>query len=183
MSADAWVIATVEHLQTQLADIIPGGASKTKFYINWQPDGHPPASMGEFYISVDEDGSEQKEHDKLHEIYRMKVWITKRTGQYPPDRALEAYKLASRGLRDLERRIVVAIHNNHTLRAAVNTELGVPDASVGDSCVNPMWFPGRGKTTKAGADWIGGNNDNDNFLVRVLPFAGGRRIQAMDVAG
>lgn len=183
MSVDAWVIATVEHLQTQLVDVVPGGASKAVHFIGWQPDGHPPANMGAFYISVDEDGSQSMEHDKLHEVYAIKVWITKRISHVAPDRKFEAYKETSRGLRDLERRVILAIHNNHTLRAAVNTELGVPHVDVGDACINPMWFKGRPKTQPAGGEWNLTGNDKDAFLVRLLPFAGGRRIQSLDVAG
>lgn len=186
MSVDAWVIATVDHLRTQLVagSHVPGGAGKAKFYIDIQPGGHPPAICGEYYIAVDEAGTTNKLVDSgLSEIYRMDIWISKRTGQFAADRYGDMYRNNARSLRLLERAVIVAIHNNHTLRVAVNTELSAPDADEGDVCLNPMWFVSRDPTRFAGPDWAGSQKDQDTFLVRQLHFAGGRRNQAMDIAG
>lgn len=184
MSVDAWVIATRTHLRTELVSggHIPGGAVKAKHYVDIQPGGHPPAAMGEFYIAVDEVGTQQLDHDKLHEVYRLDVTISKRTGQYAPDKYGDMYAKNARTIRQLERAVIVAIHNNHVLRIAVNAELGAPSEVTGDACINPMWHTGTDKTRPEGPAWCGGNPDSvDAFLVRVVHFGGGRRIQDIDV--
>lgn len=182
MSVDAWVIATVDHLRTELATAghIPGGATKAKHYIDIQPMGHPPAKMGDFYISIDEAGSQNKLVDTgLNEVFSMAVFVTVRTGKYAPDRYGDLYRNNARTLRKLTRAAAVAIHGNHALRALANTELD----GVGDSFIQPMWLTFIVPTRPAGPDWIGSDQDGDGSLVRELRFTGGRRIQAMDVAG
>lgn len=163
----------------------PGGATKNKSYVDVQPDGHPPHSMAEWYVALDEIGVNTPglEQEYLEEVYTIGAWITKRTGRNAPDRYLEVLKQDNYGLLAIERQVIVLLHNQQDVRAAANTLGGLPDnTGPGDSILQPLWYLGRGKLSFRGSDWLGADGD-ESFVVRQLRFGGGKRIQAIDVMG
>lgn len=182
MSIEYLLEAARNQLRSNLT--LPGGASKAANYIDIQPDGHPPASMGEWYVSLDEIGVNTPgiEQEYLQEVFSIAIWITKRTGKHAPDRRYSLYSEAVNGLRAIERQCIKFLHNVHAVRIAANTLGSLPGASTGDSFIQPLWYAGRGKTIYAGPEWVGkGEGDSDTFAVRQLRFVGGLRIQAPDV--
>lgn len=148
---------------------------------NLQPGGRPPARMGEFYVSLDEGRVQGSDRTHLKEIYTINIWITKRTGKYPPDKYAEVYLANAVGLDAIERKIIAALHGVQAVRVAANTLGSLPGAGTGDIFQQPLWYTGRGATAPAGAEWNGGEGENNTFLVRLLQFTGGLRVQALDV--
>lgn len=175
MSMEALLIATVRHLREELR--------YTTQQCDIQPDGRPPATMGEFYVAIDEAGVQSNEKTHLRETFSITVTITRRTAPTPRDRRGSLYADRSRALAAIERPVIVAVHNNQTLRALANAELGAPQENLGDQILQPLWYAGRSRTRYESAEWCGaGGNDNDAFMVRTLNFQGGLRVQAMDIA-
>jgi hypothetical protein len=146
-----------------------------------QPDGHPPARMGEFYISLDEGGIQSADKGFLKEVFSIDVFITKRTGVYPKDQYRRIYLDNATGLASLERKIIAAVHGSQELRVAANTLGDLPSTENGDAFQFPLYYMGRSKTRSAGGEWSGSAKENDCFLVRALRFTGGNRIQALDI--
>lgn len=146
-----------------------------------QPLGRPPNSMGEYYVSLDEGRIQAGEKTHLREVFTINVWITKRTGQHPKDRWSEIYLKNTTGLDALERKVIVALHGNQAVRVAANTLASTPGVNTGDIFQHPLWYTGRGATAPAGAEWNGGEAESDTFLVRLLQFTGGLRVQALDI--
>jgi hypothetical protein len=182
-----WLLeAARDQLRTNLVSLVPGAtAAAAKSYIDVQPDGHPPANMGEWYVALDELGATGagQEQEYLEERYQIGVWITWRTARYAPDRYIDFLKDASRGLRPFTRAVIEYLHGKEAVRTAANTLGGLPDAAIGDAFQQPLWFLGQGKITGKSSDWIGRADGEDTFAVRQLRFAGGLRIQAHDVMG
>lgn len=146
-----------------------------------QPGGRPPARMGEFYIALDEGSIQSTEKSSLREVFTIVVWISKRTGKYPRDQYGKIYTANAIGMDAIERKVIRAIHGQQAVRVAANTLLGAPHANAGDIFQQPLWYTGRGPTQFRGADWSGGSDESDTFLVRQLTFAGAVRVQALDI--
>lgn len=173
MSMEVLLEATRDYLRTT--------ASLSNERCDIQPGGRPPARMGETYVSIDEGPIQSTEKSSLREIYTVRVWITKRTGKYPADRRSNVYLDNIAGLGKLERLVIRTIHGAQALRVAANTLGGFPHANAGDIFQQPLWYTGRGPSSYVGAEWIGGEGENDTFLVRQLTFQGALRVQALDI--
>lgn len=146
-----------------------------------QPDGHPAANCGEFYIALDEGGVSSDAKHFLRELYTIEVTISRRTGRHARDRWDEIYRSESRSLTALERPIIRAIHSNNALRIAANVLAGVPSAGEGDYFQLPLFYTGRTKTRPVDGSWCFAEPDAASFLVRTLSFTGGLRVQDLDV--
>ncbi len=170
-----------------------------------QPEGHPPATIGDFYISVDEGAVTQSEKGLIiHEVFGVSVYITLRNGIFPKDRLAEAYDrnqglfLAGRkSLTWLERGVIRAIHGNEQVRILACTKAGISldamfapvlddraaapggDGSAGDIYQLPLYYSGRSKTEVHDAGWVGSSADKQFFSVRQLSFQGGLRVQSL----
>jgi hypothetical protein len=175
--------AVQDALRTALVPHIPGEVSaQARNYVGVHPGGHPPATFADWYVSIDESKVESTEHAFLREVFSIDVFITKRMGKFAQDRQNSAYLQAINGLDPLESTIKTTIHNSHAVRAAACTLAGVPSAGNGDIFQHPLWFLGRARSMPKGPEWVFSEKATDQFLVRVLPFRGGTRVQAMDVA-
>ena len=144
-----------------------------------QPEGHPPTTMGDFYLSVDEGSVTQSEKGLvISEIYGVSVFVTLRNGIFPKDRLAEAYDrnqglfLAGRkSLSFLERAAIRALHGNEQVRILACTKAGIsldamfgpvvdrgdePGGSgeYGDVYQLPLYYSGRGKTEVHDASWV-----------------------------
>lgn len=183
MSMAGLVVATRNHLRTQLQALIPGGTeAAAKSYIGIQPEGRVPANVAHFYIAVDEARVTSGDREFLKETFALEVTISFPTGRHAKDRYDAIYAENGATLDLWERRVITNIHGNQTLRIAANTLIGAPHVDNGDSYVLPLWYVGRSRTRLEAADWSGENNDS-SWMVRVLPFTGGNRIQALDIMG
>lgn len=172
------LLAVRDHLRSNMT--VPGGEDRAPFFIGLQPGGHPPARMGEWYVSIDESNVISTEKESLREVHSVEINITKRAGKYASDTADKAYLENMNGLRAIERQVIQLVHNNHTLRALANTLGGLPGETIGDIFQQPLWYTGRGRTRFEGGEWIGADGDHA-FLVRTLNFTGAARVQAPDV--
>lgn len=182
-----WLVAVRNALRTALLASMPGAdAAKAFEYVRVAPGGQPPDKCGDWFVGVDELSVTSTEKESLRQAFEVGVWITKRTGVFSTGRKDEAYLETTRGLRDLERGVLRAIHNRHAVRLAANTLAGAPAASpVGDVFQGALWYTGRGPTMWRGGDWCASEstseNSDDTFAVRLLRFAGGSRVEALDV--
>lgn len=173
--------ATRDVLRTNLATNLPNVAANINFYVDIQPEGHPPNFAGQWYVSIDEGGVSSDSEYFLREKYTVKVWITRRTGVYPKDRAAKAYSDSQEGMETIERQVIDILHANETIRLTANTYAAAPGAG-GDEFIRPLYYkPGRTTTHYMGSDWIPSNKEVDPCMVRELTFEGADRIQAYDV--
>lgn len=181
------LVSVRDTLRTALLASMPGAdASKAHNYVRVAPGGQPPDKLGAWFIGVDELSVQSTEKEQLRQAFEIGVWITRRTGQFATGRGDEAYLETTRGLRDLERGVIRAVHNRQAVRVAANTLAGAPAASpVGDIFQTALWYVGRGPTMWRGGDWCASEstseNSDDTFAVRQLRFAGGSRVEALDV--
>jgi hypothetical protein len=185
---EAWLDAVVETLRLQIGTL----ASKE---IDLQPEGHPPATMGARYISVDGDSIQSVEKSCLKETYQVSVFVTVRAGVVPADRRSSLYRGHLQYLATLERSVIAALHGRQSVRVLACNKLGIStealelddmaagyDGAYGDAFQQPLWYTGRGKTAFMGADWIGSPaQEADVFLMRTLVFQGGLRVQSLDI--
>lgn len=158
-----------------------------------QPEGHPPETTADFYISVDEGPVQCTDpKGKLDEKYYVNVWLSVAVGYLPGDSMRNAYLSNAYRLTHLERIVLPALHGREEVRALANAKLGISvaamsgdvgagsDGSLGNGFQWPIWYQGRGATISRGADWAGGDSDTQ-FLVRQLSFYGGWRIQDLSI--
>lgn len=132
-----------DHLRTQLTL----GVNQCGVQIN----GLPPAAAGEKYVAIDDGGTEQRSGDEpfLTERYKIVIAIMRRAGVYPADRQgdlLVRETSSIQSLEELERGVIKQIHGSQSLRVTYNTALGVPDASLGEIAIMPLFYRGRGRT-------------------------------------
>ncbi len=173
------LIAARNHLRANMT--IPSGQGDARSYIGLQPEGRPPAMMGEWYIALDEASVSNKGSDHLDEQFAIEVVITKRTGKQPRDRFEGLYTEVATGLRALERQVIRLLHCNQDVRQLANSMASLPSATGGDAYNRPLFYRGRGRTEFHGAEWIGAASGDHAFAVRRLPFVGGDRIQDLDI--
>ena len=203
---------SIEYLLEAVRDTLVAEMDLDPNECDVQPEGHPPETMGDWYLSIDEGQIQSTDKGMLNEVYTVQVFVTLRAGIYPRDRLAEAYDrnrglfLAGRqSLTALERSVIVAVHGSEALRVLACNKLGISTAAMfarhtvgGESVIDqtardaapggdgqvgqafqwPLWYQGRGPTQTKGAEWIGATTD-DTFMVRTLPFTGGRRVQSL----
>lgn len=143
-----------------------------------RPGGKPPASMGQFYVSLEDSGVGSREKlQHLEEIYSITVYVTRRTGEQPRDRTQAIYLAATTGLDARCRAILTKIHRNFDLMTSIN-ELITDD---GDLFQLPLFYQGVAGPQFMGPDWAASVNDTDSFLVKALRFGGALRVQDVDI--
>ena len=182
MGINALLLAVRDVLQTDLAVDFPNSADAIGRYVGIQPGGNPPASAGEWYVAIDEGGITSSSRNYLGESYRIRVYISKRTGKYARDQMERAYREDAnvQGLEQLERLIIGHLHTSETVRSSANTHAGAP-GSGGDIFQRPLYYQGRSNTVYREGGWGHASKGNDSWLVRTLDFSGADRIQAADV--
>lgn len=114
-------------------------------------NGMPPDTAGQLYVALDEGGVEVRSGDDpvLTERYTIVVSIMRRAGKYPRDRQgdlLLRETEAQKSLNELERACIRAIHASWGFHVSYNTDLGVPDAALGEKAIMPLFYRGRGRT-------------------------------------
>ena len=168
-----------DHLRTQLTlDFKSCGV---------QLNGVPPSTAGEFYVAIDEDGTESVGGDDpvLNERYRIVISIMRRAGKYPKDRQgdlLLRETEALKSLEELERLVIKNIHAAWNLMATYNTNLGAPDATLGDTAILPLFCRGRGRTYT----WTSPTEEPDMlyaWLRKDVRFSGMNRKQRLESMG
>lgn len=182
MSMGFLLQAQRDHLRQALLSLIPGGdPTRAANYVGIQPDGRPPPTMGDWYAAIDEASVESSHRSYLGEVFHTEVTITRRASQHARDRYEDIYLNTINGLDVIERAIIQACHCNQDLRQRANALAGSPDPAAGDIFQIPLFYGGRGRTRTETGEWIGAEPDRGAFLIRVLPFAGGNRVQALDI--
>lgn len=168
----------IEALLEAARDHLIDALKSSRDYVGIRPDGKPPATMGEWYVSIDETGITSGSRHSLREDYRLSIWVTLRAGLYPGDRLEETYLAQSKRLTGLERSVIKYLHANHDLRTAADQVLSDTDLLGSGGFQLPLYFMARSRTQKR-ADWILGENPENASpcMVRELTFAGGDRLQ------
>ena len=158
-------------------DAIRTQTSKDFKFVGVMPEGRPPATMGAWFIGIDENRVESDERTAIVERFAIDVVLTVRTGVIPKDRADEIYLNNLFGLEPLERAVLTALHGQQSVRTAANAILAANAVANYYAFTQPLYYSGRGKSAPRGADWTGEENDNATFMTRTLPFIGGLRVQ------
>lgn len=179
MSMAALLESVQDHLRTELAI--------GDQFCGVQLDGEPPPVAGEFYVAIDEGGINAPggTEDWLLEQFTVVVSIMRRSGQYMKDRKANLLKREAssiKGLEELERRTIRALHGRHDFRIQYNILLGVPDESLGEMAVLPLWYRGRSRTYS----YVNANEEPAQqfaWLRRDLRFAGLDRKQKLENLG
>ena len=148
-----------------------------------EPGGNPPPRSGDFYLSIDESGVStegiQSQYE-INELHSVEVFLSLRVSGNPRDRYDVLYRREAKGLRNLERQVLRAIHGKQAVRVAANSLL-VSRSIGGANYLTPLYYERRGKTEIHGADWSNEDGSNINgWLVRRLPFVGMRRVQYLN---
>lgn len=195
---------SIEHLMEAVRDTIVSELGLDPRECDIQPEGHPPATMDQFYISIDEGSIEFPDIGLVFkEKYTVNVFVTLRNGIFPRDRLAEAYDrdrgmylAGMKSLSLLERQIITAVNGNEALRVLACKKLGISEAAMfeadetapgalgeyGDIFQLPLFYQGRGKTELHGTEWVGGGGKEQFFSVRTLPFKGATRTQNLSIA-
>ena len=187
MSIQALLAAVVTELQTDLSADFPQHADNIGNFIAIQPNGNPPATAGEWYVSVDGMSVSSDARNFLRETYNVKVYISKKTAKYDTDRMGKAYSDNAEGLEQLELRVRGHLHANENVRITANTNVGAPGPG-GDVFQRPLYYQGRSNTRYQDSGWNHskankrtGTAPDHGWLVRELTFTGADRIQALNV--
>lgn len=141
--------------------------------------GQPPATMGQWFIGIDEGGEDSDQKLHLAEISKVAVSLTVRLGVFPGERTDEIYLNSLRGFRTYERQIKRALHGNQAVRTAANVLLAAAATADYYPFQTPVYYVGRGPTSFHGSEWLlgaGEKNSNSAFAVRVYNFTGGHRL-------
>lgn len=178
MSLVALLLATRDHLRTQL--------SLNESQCDIQPDGRPPANMGERYVALWEDGSAGAGTtgggaSTLSETCGLLVTVTRRTGRYGRDRRRNIFLEEITGLEPLCRSIKAAIHANWGIVNAANARI----SDAYNKFQLPLFWVRQDRAQGMDADWAGSaaEKDDSTYLVVSLRFAGALRVQPLGEAG
>lgn len=166
---EAWVEAIRDELRSQL--------TLDPEVVGIRPQGQPPATMGHYYIGVDEVQVSSSEQDRtfLKETYTVGVWITMRSGLIPNDNFDEYYLNHAYGISDWERKIKNALHGNHGVRNRANAILIARGVRGSGEFNFAMHYAGRAPTGFK-TNWVDGDSSETPTIVRALMFTGGTRI-------
>lgn len=175
MSIELLLQAARDRLRTQL--------SLTANDCDIQPQGRPPARMGDKYIGLDEDSVVPTGKGHLKELNTIVVVITKRLTPESKLTYSQAYIKSASGLGAIERTVIAALHGVQAVRVAANTLGGLPHVDNGDAIITPLYYIGRTRSRFETGEWAGCEPGAACFMVRELRFQGGMRIQALDVLG
>lgn len=166
--------ATRDHL---IAEIEPLDHN----YVGVRPEGHPPATMADFYISIDEVSVQSADKASLKEIYTIAVWLTVRPNVLPDDRQEDFYLANARGLSRWEREVISKIHASYPLMQRANKLLGLDNLFGSGGFTQPLFYQGR-RATNFATGWVPSDSETDKAecMVRMLTFAGGNRLQNLE---
>lgn len=154
-----------------------------------QKDAVPPATAGQFYVSIDDTGVDgtAADNDHLSEQFNLEIGVWRRSGGKPDDR-LGQLKLPEDiylhnvlSLTDLERRVLVSqdnaggLHQNWAVRSYINTLFGLPSFAAGPEFTGVLSF--RGFSRLESIVLAGTNAQNPAFYGRRLRFHGLQRVQ------
>lgn len=123
------------------------------------PDGQPPPSFGQRYISVHptawRKGPSGDFVRGIFEEYSVSCTITRRNPVLPRDRLTTNLFLESLvGLEALAREIMVAVHDNWTVITAANTAI-----SGTDKIIEALWWQDTDPApVPRGAEWVWSTN-------------------------
>lgn len=152
-------------------------------------DGQPPPACGEWFYAVHPgDWTGQSQDADLEEMIGVMVTVTRRLGYAPHDRyGPEVWAKAIDGLDVQLRKIVVAIHHSHVVRAAANTLMGSDTETEGQfGFTEPLRFLSGGRPEPKGPEWFsadatsGGKYANAG-VAQTLTFGLAKRCQ--DIVG
>lgn len=153
-----------------------------------RPSGHPTPAAPEFFLAVDEEGTQVPRADAaqfdLWEVFQVAVYINIRTGRKAADRFDEIYRRHKQGLKAITRQVLRAVHGQQSLRLAANALLLSGEAQF----TRPLYCSGIGKVEVKPSDWSGEIADGtpttagaSGWLVCKISFRGADRIQYLDV--
>lgn len=152
-----------------------------------QDQGTPPAVAGEFFVALDDGGVETQGEDSelLREIQLIEISVWRRLGGYAPDKVgvmlldTDIYRNTIETLSTLERKVVSQVHGDWALRVAINTQFGLPDATLGGEFTSSFRYKGRSRPERV----VIPDAEDDVYLGYRLRFRGMLRNQYVDSIG
>jgi len=148
-------------------------------YIDIQPDGNPPPTMGSWYVAVDEAQIvTTQQHATEQSEYQVTVTLTREAKGEANDRLKYIYQSTSGdglrsnpGLDQLEQYVKNCINANQSVRLAANNSISQP-TGYDQFFRTPLYYTGRSSTRFESGDWAGLQPEAKSFLVRQLTFGG-----------
>lgn len=141
------------------------------------PGGRPIPSSGEYFIGIDDGGSENSTPHYLSETFSVDVYVSYRTGVIPQDRKGKVLYLRTfYGLNDICDLVKVALHGKYEVVTAANA-LVQESAILAVGFQSPLRFMGAGPARVETGDWSFGTQDDLAYLVKQLRFGGTLRVQ------
>ncbi len=176
----------LEAIRDQIRTDLSLGADQCRVMPNGEPVG---ATMSPIFVGVDESSQpETGNADFLREEHIVNVFCWRRAEEFPDDMKeslllnADPHNLLLESIATLARQVIQAIHKNETLRAAINTTLGVPSGSVGDKILTPAILTGVVSTKRKPIN-DGDEGEPPVWFVRQLTFGGFLRVQSNTVLG
>ena len=153
-----------------------------------QHQGIPPATAGDFYVAVDDNGVEtgREVNNELREIVGLEISIWRRERDMPQDMSglsfldQHRYKVAATTLENMERLVIKTLHHNWSFRVFINDRFALPSDAVGDVFLGSLTYRGRGRNETVG---LPESNDATMFIGRRLRFRGLHRTQKIGSMG
>jgi len=142
----------------------------------------PPATADQYYVALDDAGVDAgpEDTDALTEILNLEIGVWRRPGGKPADR-LGLLKLPSDLYlaniytnTELERLVILSLHQNWKIWTFINTLFKLPDDDLGAGFQDRFVFRGYSRFESIA---IPGGNDATAFYGRRLRFRGLKRVQ------
>jgi hypothetical protein len=117
-----------------------------------QPDGHPPASMGQRYLAIHPGPIQQSDDNalRMHEAFEIVATLTMRGSWLPRDRQGRLVRDEGR-LYPEALRVRALLHMDYTLIDTANDDIGASE----DGFIVPLRFRGMGRPIECGPEWFG----------------------------
>ncbi len=149
--------------------------------------GVPPAVAGDFFISLDDGGTEAPDEisELLKEIQIIEVAVWRRLGGVPRNKQgvlflnTDLYRATVETLSSLERKVMAKVHGQWALRLAINAQFSLPDATLGGEFTSRFAFTGRSRPEAV----VIPDAEDDVYLGRRLRFRGMMRRQYVESIG
>lgn len=153
-----------------------------------QENGIPPAICRSFYAGIDETSvtSANESNYYLGEAFAISVHVSRNVAWIPKDyqgNALlksDPYLQSILTMDDLERKVILSLHDNWALTNIINDHWNLPNDNLGDVFIGSLSFIGRTKTRDLIAE---DGNNGTAFKSRELRFRGLKRNQSHNCKG
>lgn len=175
MSEIALLTAVERKLRTVLND--PKGDRVARSF-----EGQPFPHSGQWFVGIAENGFSNSNMNStcLDELYSVKVVLTFKMA-FAPKKSIEAVFSEQDHMRDLTRKIVVALHQQWDVINTANEILNPGETDTVNGFIECLRFANASAVQQRGADWVWADSDNPpTVYVRELNFVKARRVQTLE---